>query len=120
MIDNPAEPLQGFSDYLKAQYGEANARATIQSFVGAARAIIDGGGDISLSRAGGITCPVLLIAGEHDVMAPPALASRLASHIHTVEMLEVEGAGHAVHDERPEWLQQTILHWLARAMPRVQ
>ena len=120
MIDNPAESLQGYSDYLKAQYGEANARATIQSFVGAARAIIDGGGDISLSKVDSITCPVLLIAGEHDPIVPPALVSRLAAHIRTVELLGVEGAGHAVHDERPEWLQQTILDWLARATPRVQ
>ncbi len=120
MIDNPAEQLQGFSDYLKAQYGEANARATIQSFVGAARAIIDGGGDISLSRVGSITCPVLLIVGEHDAIAPPALVSRLAGHIRTVEVLEVEGAGHAVHDERPEWLEQIIFDWLARSSLQVQ
>ena len=114
IVDNPAEGLQGFSDYLKAAYGEANARATIQSFVGAARTIIERGGDISLARAGDIACPVLLIVGERDGMAPPALVSRLATHIRAVEVIEVAGVGHDVYDERPEWLTQTIRDWLER------
>jgi valacyclovir hydrolase len=112
IVDNPVEGLQGFSDSLKAVYGEANARATIQSFVVAVGAIIDRGGDISLSRAGDIACPVLLIVGEDDGMAPPALVSQLATHIRSVEVIEVAGVGHGVYDERPEWLTQTISDWL--------
>ena len=67
-----------------------------------------------LSRGGDITCPVLLIAGEHDFMAPPALVSQLATRIHAVEVLEVAGVGHGVHEERPEWLVQTIRDWLGK------
>jgi len=114
VVDNPIEQMQGFSNYLKATYGEANARAMTQNFVVAARAIIDSGGDISLSRGGDITCPVLLIVGEHDFMAPPALVSQLATPIHAVEVLEVAGVGHGVHEERPEWLAQTIRDWLGK------
>ena len=114
VVDNPIEPLEGFSNYLKAAYGEANARAMTQNFVIAAGAIIDSGGDISLSRGGDITCPVLLIVGEHDFFAPPALVSQLASCIQDVEVLEVAGVGHGVHKERPEWLVQTISDWLGK------
>ena len=114
VVDNPIEQMQGFSNYLKASYGEANARAMTQNFVVAARAIIDSGGDISLSKAGDITCPVLLIVGEHDFLATPALVSQLATHIHTAEVLEVPGVGHGVHEERPEWLAQTIRVWLGK------
>jgi len=114
VVDNPIEQMQGFSNYLKAAYGEANARAMTQNFVVAARAIIDSGGDISLSKAGDITCPVLLIVGEHDFLATPALVSQLATHIHTAEVLEVPGVGHGVHEERPEWLAQTIRVWLGK------
>lgn len=114
IVDDPIEPVQGFSNYLKATYGEANARTMTQNLAVAARAIIDNGGDISLSKSGNITCPVLLIAGEHDFIAPPALVSQLATHIQRVEVLEVEGVGHGVHEERPEWLTNTILDWLEK------
>src|SRR6202030_4835842 len=74
VVDHPIPPLQEFRDFLIATYGEANARAMTQSLVSALRAIIKDGGELSRSKAGSITCPVLLIAGEHDFFAPPALA----------------------------------------------
>ena len=114
VIDQPIPPMQPFRDYLIAAYGEANARAMTRNFVGAARAIIAGGGDISWSKVGAIACPVLLITGEHDPLAPPALVSELATRIRTAEFLEAAGAGHGIHHDRPEWLAQTILDWLKR------
>lgn len=114
IVDNPIPPLQSFSEYLIATYGEANARATTQSFAGAARAIIESGGDISLSKVGNIACPVLLIAGEHDFIVSPALLSQLAARIPISESVVVEGAGHDVNGDRPEWLTQTILDWLGK------
>jgi pimeloyl-ACP methyl ester carboxylesterase len=114
VVDNPIPPLQDFSAYLVATYGEANARAMTQSNVRALNEIIERGGNISLSRAGNITCPVLLIAGEHDFIVPPALLSQIAACIPTAEVLEAKGAGHAVHTDRPEWLAQTILDWLGK------
>ncbi|HEU5089791.1 MAG TPA: alpha/beta fold hydrolase, partial [Roseiflexaceae bacterium] len=69
LIDNPIPPMRSFSDHLKAAYGVDNARATMRNFVQAARGILERGGDISLTRAGAITCPVLLIVGENDMLA---------------------------------------------------
>jgi pimeloyl-ACP methyl ester carboxylesterase len=114
LVDNPIPPLQQFSEYLIATYGEANARAMTRSEVGALTALIEAGGDVSLSQASNITCPVLLIVGEHDVFIPLALASQLAARIGTAEVLEAKGAGHAVHREKPHWLAQTIVDWLLR------
>ena len=115
IVDHPIPPLQGYRDYVVATYGEANARAMIQSDVSALSDIIEKrGGDLSLSKAGNITCPVLLIAGEHDMFAPPALASQLAAHIPTAEVLVAEGAEHNVYGDRPEWMTQTILGWLGK------
>ncbi len=111
IVDNPEDT---FGTYLRATYGEANARATVQNLVRALRAIIDSDGDISLSRAGEIRCPVLFIAGEQDFIAPPTHVSELAAHIPTAEVRQVEGAGHWVHQERTEWLVQTIREWLDR------
>ncbi|MFZ0545507.1 MAG: alpha/beta hydrolase [Candidatus Promineifilaceae bacterium] len=114
VVDNPIEQMQEFSAYLKSAYGESGARAMTQNFAAAVRAIIDNGGDISLSQAPNITCPVLLIAGEHDFFAPPMLVAQLAASIQSGKVLEVEGAGHSIHAERPEWLVQTILDWLGK------
>jgi valacyclovir hydrolase len=113
VIDSPIEPLQGFSEQLKAEYGEGNARAMTRSFASAIRAIVAGGGDISLSRAGRITCPVLLIVGEHDFFISPALVAQVAARIPAAEVIEVEGAGHGVHEDRPEWFAEILLDWLA-------
>jgi valacyclovir hydrolase len=112
VVDRPIPPLRGFRDYLVATYGETNARAMTQSVVGAIGAIIDRGGDVSLSKAGAITCPTLLIAGAHDPFAPPALVARLAAAIPHAEMSEVEGAGHDIHHSHPEWLERRVLDWL--------
>jgi valacyclovir hydrolase len=114
VVDNPIPPLQHFREYLIATYGEANARAMTQNVVGAFNEIVKRGGDISLSRAGKLTCPVLLIAGEHDFIAPPALVAQLAERISGSEMLEVKGGGHNIHDTHPEWLAQTLLGWLEK------
>ena len=114
IVDNPIPPLQGLRDFLVATYGEANARAMTQSHVDAVSEIIKGGCELSRSKAGIITCPVLLIAGEHDMFAPPALASQLAARIRTAETLVAEGAEHNVYGDRPEWLTQTILAWVGK------
>lgn len=114
VVDHPIPPLQGFHDFLIATYGEANARAMTQSMATAKTGIIEAGGDVSLSKAGNITCPVLLISGEHDFFAPPALASELAARIRTAEVLVAEGAEHNVYADHPEWLTHTILDWLGK------
>jgi valacyclovir hydrolase len=114
VVDHPIPPLQGFRDYLVSTYGETNARAMTQSVVGALSDIIKAGGELSRSKADNITCPVLLISGEHDIFAPPSLASELAARIRAAEVLVAEGAEHNVYMDRPEWLMQTILDWLGK------
>jgi pimeloyl-ACP methyl ester carboxylesterase len=85
-----------------------------QSLARALDAIVAAGGDISRSKASEITCPVLIIAGEHDFLVSKALVDGLASHLARAETIEVEGAGHGVHQDRPEWLVRTAAGWLAR------
>jgi valacyclovir hydrolase len=114
IIDSPIEPLKEFSGYLKAAYGEANARSMAQSVSKAWSAIAQAGGDISRSRAAEITCPALLITGEQDFMAPPPLVSEMASAIRGGEFVEAKGAGHDVHSAQPEWLATTVVDWLAK------
>jgi pimeloyl-ACP methyl ester carboxylesterase len=113
VVDNPAEELRAYSKHLIATYGEDIARATTQNAARAMTQIIETrGGDISLSEAGSIACPVLLIAGEHDPLASPSLVAELAARIPHGRLLKVEGAGHDVHHSHSEWLTKTVLDWL--------
>jgi valacyclovir hydrolase len=114
VVDDPIPPMRDFSAYMKATYGEANARVMTQSGARAARAIMAAGGDISRSRAAAIACPTLLITGEHDFLATPALVSDMARAIPNSKFLEATGAGHPVHHEQPGWLVETIVGWLSQ------
>jgi valacyclovir hydrolase len=114
LIDHPIPPMGEFCAYMKATYGEANARVMTQSAAKSFREIMEAGGDISRSRAASISCPVLLITGEHDFMATPELVADLARALPNGEVLEVKGASHAVHHEQPAWLAETVAGWLSK------
>ncbi|HKW23299.1 MAG TPA: alpha/beta hydrolase [Ktedonobacterales bacterium] len=114
VVDHPIPPMQGYRDYLVATYGEANARAITQNLVKAMDAIIAAGGDLSAEKAGDIACPALLIAGEYDMFVPRALLDTIAPRLQHGETIVVEGAGHDVHNARPEWFTRTVLDWLAK------
>lgn len=113
VVDDPIPPMKDFSQYLIATYGKDNARATTQSAAAAFTQIVEmRGGDISRSKAHNITCPALLIAGEHDPFASPALVAQLAARIKNVTVVEAKGMGHTDYYEHGEWLAQTVLDWL--------
>lgn len=114
LVDDPIPPMADFSGYMKATYGEAGARIMTQSAAKSFRAIMESGGDISRSRAASISCPALLITGEHDFLATPALVSDMAGAIPNGKYLEAKGASHPVHHEQPDWLVETITGWLAK------
>jgi pimeloyl-ACP methyl ester carboxylesterase len=112
LIDHPIPPLQDFATYLTACYGEENARAMTRSESNALRAIIAAGGDISRSQAASMTCPALLLTGEHDPFCPPALVSGFADEIPLGKFVRVDGVGHDIHTARPTWLANTVANWL--------
>lgn len=114
VVDQPEPGWEDYRNYLISIYGEDIARATTRSFTDAWDAIVAAGGDIGRSRANQIACAVLLIHGEKDWVVSRALAGELASQIHEVETIEVEGVGHGVHEERPQWFIDTVTEWLTK------
>ncbi len=112
VVDDPTDELRDWSDYIKQQYGDEAGRATLQSWAGTCKAILAAGGDISLSRTHEIHCPMLVINGEYDPFATPAMTHNLASRIPNSTAHIVPGVGHPVHHDRPEWFVQTVLDWL--------
>jgi 3-oxoadipate enol-lactonase len=55
--------------------------------------------------------PTLLIVGEHDVIAPPAIMKMFQSYIPHARLVEVAGAGHSVYFEKPEAFNRTVLEF---------
>lgn len=116
LVDNPTEEMAGWSHYVQGEYGEEVARSMTQGWAEASKAILARGGDISLSRAAEIRCPALLISGEHDPFATPAMTRELAARIPHSTTEIVQGVGHAIHHEQPKWFVGRVLGWLGREM----
>ncbi|WP_162290943.1 alpha/beta fold hydrolase [Erythrobacter colymbi] len=63
----------------------------------------------SLSR---ITAPVLILAGEHDPIWPPAALSDLVPHFADARMVVMPGAGHSPYFEQPDAFNRLIAEFL--------
>ncbi len=60
-----------------------------------------------------ITCPTLVLVGEHDPSTPPAVASRLARAIQGSALVVVPKASHIVTVEAPGAVNTALLDFLA-------
>ncbi len=114
LVDDPIEPLREFSEYLKAAYGEANARVMVQS---GSRRCARSSRPAAISAA---PVPARLLArrcsspARRIFFAPPPPAPETAAAIAHGEFIEVKGAGHDIHASHAEWLTQTVAKWLSR------
>lgn len=63
--------------------------------------------------AGGVTAPTLLVAGEHDGIAPPAEQHRLVARFPDARLVVVAGTGHLAHYEAPAEVAVAITGFLA-------
>ncbi|MGQ9467039.1 MAG: alpha/beta fold hydrolase [Anaerolineae bacterium] len=63
-------------------------------------------------RIGQITCPVLVLFGEHDKVVPPGNAELLARKLPNARVKILPGVGHVFPVEDPEATVQAILEFL--------
>ncbi len=62
----------------------------------------------------GITCPTLVLAGEHDWLCGPIWGTALAAAIPNAEFVVLSGHCHLPEYEAPELFRATIDDWLTR------
>ncbi len=62
-----------------------------------------------------VQAPTLVLTGEHDVMAPPAVASALADSIRGARFEVIPDAGHLSNIEQPDRFNAAIRNFLAAA-----
>ena len=72
-----------------------------------------------LNRLGELTCPTLIVAGEHDMGAPVAMAQAMAARIAAAELVVLADAAHISVVEQPAAFAAHLSAFLAR-LPAVR
>jgi pimeloyl-ACP methyl ester carboxylesterase len=67
---------------------------------------------LTLSLVETLRSPTLVIAGDADLLTPPAMMRILAAHIHDHQFVTVPEAGHAAFWEQPEIWNQLVLEFI--------
>ncbi|MFP4321331.1 MAG: alpha/beta fold hydrolase [Anaerolineales bacterium] len=93
---------------LDALHGAEYIGPMTQRWVQAMLAIIDQGGDITFSRAGEITCPVLMMLGDADNLNPVEQARSMAEALPAGRLEVFKRTGHAIHTERPRRFRRQL------------
>ena len=66
----------------------------------------------TFAKLAALTMPVLVIAGDADLLAPPALMRRWAAHLRHYEFATIPDAGHSIAWEQPEIFNDTVLTFI--------
>lgn len=66
----------------------------------------------SIEQLQQLRTPTLLVVGEHDIIAPPAVIKMFQSYIPHARLVEVAGSGHSVYFEKPEAFNRAVLEFL--------
>lgn len=61
-----------------------------------------------------VTMPTLVVAGDADLLAPPALMRAWARHLTAYEFATVPESGHSVAWEQPEIFEEKVLAFITR------
>lgn len=103
-------PGDWITDEDKAAHGFSDAARFTGEWARAMTRMVDSGGDVSLSLAPKISCPLLIMLGESDKLNPRQNGERFIAAAPNGRLAMFPG-GHAVHDEqRDAFLQLTLRH----------
>jgi pimeloyl-ACP methyl ester carboxylesterase len=69
---------------------------------------------VTLALLAGIKLPTLVIAGDADLYAPPALMRKVADRIQGAQFVAIPNAGHSVWWETFDQFNQTVLGFIAK------
>jgi valacyclovir hydrolase len=101
----------------RARHPGQRIEAWQPAWIEAFSAIVAAGGDISLSRAADIACPLFLMVGEHDRLNPVdgvwqfvQAATRPGGPPRHFKVFA--GAEHPIHDQRPDQFVAAVLEFL--------
>jgi 3-oxoadipate enol-lactonase len=97
-------------DWARKLVKEQEPIYSIQGFQWKAQAALEADTSKQIHK---IKAPVLVVAGELDLVVPPALCKKLADVIKGAQFTIISGGGHAFFDEKPFELNEVLLNFLA-------
>lgn len=103
-------PGDWITDAQKQEHGLTDAASFTRGWVRSMTRMVDAGGDVSLSLAPNIICPLIIMLGKDDTLNPETYGRRYVEKI-THGRVEMFDCGHAVHDEQTErFYEMTFAH----------
>jgi valacyclovir hydrolase len=91
----------------KRIHGITDPNAFALGWINAVKYMIDSGGDVSLSLAPNITCPLLLMLGDQDTLNPEEYGRAFVERTPNGKLVMFQ-CGHPIHRERWEEFQQVV------------
>jgi valacyclovir hydrolase len=109
-------PATWITDDIRRKHPAQDVDSWPPQWVEAFCAMIANGGDLSLSRAHHIDCPLLLMLGENDTLNPVAAGERFIQQADRgggLRQFKVfEDTGHTIHEQQPEAFRTALLTFL--------
>ncbi|MBC8097834.1 MAG: alpha/beta hydrolase [Armatimonadetes bacterium] len=93
-------------------HGIPNREAFVLAWINSVKAMIDAGGDVSLSLAPHISAPLLLMLGDQDTLNPEAYGRNLVNQAPNGQLRMFQCA-HPVHDQAWDEFQSVVGAFLA-------
>lgn len=100
-------PATWMSEEDKQRNGITDPDAFVLGWINAVKHMIDSGGDVSLSLAPNITCPLLLMLGNEDSLNPEEYGRNLVERTQNGRLVMFQ-CGHPIHRERWHEFQQVV------------
>lgn len=107
-------PGEWITDAEKEEHGFTDSAQFTRGWVRSMTRMIDAGGDISLSFAPHIICPLIIMLGQNDTLNPEHYGQRFVEKVASGR-IEMFDCGHAVHDEQTEQFYEITLKHLHNA-----
>ncbi|MBL8130774.1 MAG: alpha/beta hydrolase [Anaerolineae bacterium] len=107
-------PADWMDEATKTLNGIEDPNPIVLQWVQALKFMIDKGGDVSLSLAPKISCPVLLMLGVEDRLNPAAYGQRFVDAAPRGRLVLFQ-TGHGCHDEAPDQFRQVLGDFLRTA-----
>lgn len=102
---------------LMARHGITDPKAHVAGWIRAVVRMIDRGGDVSLSLAPHITCPLQILLGDKDSLNPQSYGQRFVDSTPNGRLMMFKDTDHGIHTERPEAFRKTVGEFLKANTP---
>jgi valacyclovir hydrolase len=100
-------PVNWVTEEEKALHSITNPEPMILQWIQSVKMMIDAGGDVSLSLAKNITCPLLLMLGRQDTLNPEEYGQNFVNNVKKGRLVMFD-CGHPIHNQRWEEFQQVV------------